>query len=102
MLLIFLWGLTPALFIRLSIKLSVVNVLMIDDVIAETPNCVMVFTFVLILMANFLAGFIVAIFHVIIVVVPFVHASVLSVLRRVVFSRLFLPIPVVISISVHM
>lgn len=76
--------------------------MLIHDVIAETPSRIMVFTLVLILQVVFLAGFIVAVFHVIIVVVPYVNASVLSILRRLVFSRLFLPIPVVIVISVHM
>ena len=101
LLLFFLRSLLPTFFVGLSNKLSVVNVL-IHDVIAETPGNIMMFTFDLILIICFLAGFIVAVFHVIIVVVPFVDASVLSVLRRVVFSRLFLTIPVVIGISVHM
>ena len=75
--------------------------MLVHDVIAETPSCIMVFPIVL--QVLFLARFIVAVFHVIIVVVPFVHTSILSVLSRAIVSHLFLlPIPVVIGISVHM
>ena len=53
LLLIFLGGsLLPALFIRLPIKLSVVNVL-IHDVIAETPSSIMMLALVLMLMGVF-------------------------------------------------